>query len=384
MKAIYYHVTTGRVNYDILSIGLRVPYLITDKVLMACDTTCNIYLIEFFKSFKTLSKILILESLYEKKQYDEAYLNCIRSIKKNYYKQKEVKHPDKKLLILYNKLMHQVDILFKNYVSWILNCYQQYGLIELSKIDDDTTFDFLIIEKDNAVHRKRRMPSLKTTEFAKSLLPSKEVGGIIITVSKDFLSPEFLNNRKIYEYRDKEAMNEGEIYLHKSLILPLPIILNADELKSVKNHLSNDTIVLNERIEKWYNCFIENESTESRINFFEKEVIPCMQEIQKSIDNIELLNYVRKTNIKGPSDITVWIGEAPLTTIWEFYKYVGQLEEEEYGNLETAVEINPLLKNRVVIMVLDAEGDYPEATDKIIEFEEPAIIAGRKYISINE
>ena len=383
MKALYYHVTTGKVNLELLSIGLRVPYLLMDKVLLASDTSCNIYLIEFFKSFKTLSKILILESLYEKKQYDEVYINLIRSIKKNYYKYKEVKHPDKNLMILYNKLMHQIDVMFKDYIDWVINCYKQYGLLDLTNIDDDVTFNFMTIVKDNAIPRKSKFSRIKTTELAKSLLPSKEEE-IIITLSKDFLSSEFLNNRKIYGCKDKEAQNESEIYLHKCVRLPLPIILNADELKSARNHLRNYAIVLNEALGKWNNCFVEKESAESRLDIFEKEVIPCIKDIQKGIDNNELFNYLRKTNTKGESDITVWIGEAPLTTIWEFYKYVRQIDNEEYKCLEKELELNPLLKDRVAIMVLDAEGDYPEAKERIIEFEETEITAGRKYISINE
>lgn len=383
MKALHYHLSTGNENFKLLSIAIRIPYLLIDNVLVANDTNCYIYITDFYKSFTLNQKIKLLEDTYVNSGFQDELLTLVRSIKESFNKFNKLKHPDRNLLVMSNKMNRHVEGMYNDYVEWIVSNYKPYGLMELKGIADDIILNFQKIVRDNSKPHKSNFVNTKTSDFALSLMSSKDEEGKVIIVNKDFIGTDFLKERIVFNYLDKEAMNEHQIYLYKCLHLPTPLLLKADELKSVRNSLRDCSVIFNSAMDKWNNYFIENDIPENRITFFKNEVITTLPEIQKKIDNNEILKYSIRTNTQKLSDVNVWIGEVPIPVLWDYYKYNGQIDEVEYKCLEKALENNPSLKVRIPVIVIDAEGDYPEEKEKIIGFNETEITSSRKYISVN-
>ena len=250
MKAVHYHLSTGRTNFELLSITLRIPYLLLDKLILASDANHYIYIELFFKRANLLQKLNLLENGYTRSGIHGELLFMVHELKDTIKKQKSVKHPDKTLIVAYNKLMKTADDLFKNWIEQLIACYKPNGLMEFQILDDDITFINQQIVPDNLNIKKYKQALTKTSDFAKSLLPAKTEDGKIIIVNKDFLHKDFLQKRKIYKLNDKEALDEKNIYLHKCFQFPLLISLNADELKSVRNKLRDSTIIFNEFVQK--------------------------------------------------------------------------------------------------------------------------------------
>ena len=384
MKALHYHLSTGNENFKHLSIAIRIPYLLMDNVLVANDTNCFIYITEFYKSFTLNQKIKLLEDTYVNSGFQDELLTLIRSIKESFNKFNKLKHPDRNLLVISNKMNRHVEGMYNDYVEWIVSNYKPYGLMELKGIADDIILNFQKIVRDNAKPHKSIFVNTKTSDFALSLMSSKDEEGKVIIVNKDFIGSDFLKERIVYNYHDKEALNEHQIYLYNCLHLPSPLPLKADELKSVRNSLRDCSIIFNCALDKWNKYFFENDLPENRITFFKNEVITTLPEIQKKIDNNEILNYSIRTNTQKLSDVDVWIGEVPIPVLWDYYKYNGQIDEDEYKCLEKALENNPSLKGKIPVIVMDAVGDNGKEKEKIIDFEATEIVSGRKFISINE
>ena len=191
-----------------------------------------------------------------------------------------------------------------------------------------------------------------------------------------------MKERIVYNFHDKEALNEHQVYLFKCLHLPTPLLLKTNELKSIRNSLRECSFILNNALDKWYNYFHENELPENRITFFKNEVKTTFPEIQKKIENNEIFNYSIRTNTQQQSGVDVWIGEVPIPVLWDYYKYNRQIDENEYKSLEKALENNPSLKGRIPVIVIDSEGDYAEEKENIFDFETSEIVSGRKFISI--
>ena len=79
----------------------------------------------------------------------------------------------------------------------------------------------------------------------------------------------------------------------------------------------------------------------------------------------------------------MWIGEAPLPVIWDYYKYYGIIDDDVYGMLQSALVANAELKHRVPIMVIETgallktnNGEQSALQEDIPE------LATRKFIDI--
>ena len=136
MKALHYHLSTGNENFKHLSIAIRIPYLLMDNVLVANDTNCFIYITEFYKSFTLNQKIKLLEDTYVNSGFQDELLTLIRSIKESFNKFNKLKHPDRNLLVISNKMNRHVEGMYNDYVEWIVSNYKPYGLMELKGIAD--------------------------------------------------------------------------------------------------------------------------------------------------------------------------------------------------------------------------------------------------------
>ncbi len=385
MKALQYNLSTGKVNFKTLSIALRTGYLLMEKVLLLGDNNNCLYPAELFKSASLRQKINLLEGVYENSNVDNQILITLREIKGHINGFNKVKHPDKTLIVPYKKMMHQIDALYSDYTTWLLNINKQIGLMELQGIDDDDIFNFEFIIKDNSTPQKSIYTNTKTNKFAHSLLPAKGREEVIVLLDFEFVNTDFLKDRKIYNLTEQESKDEKNIFLNRFLKIPIPIKLKADELKSVKKQLSKVTTIFNETLCKWYNCFIEQECNENRINFFENKIIPYASSIQQEVDNNAILNCILQNETSINPYIDIWIGEAPLATIWEYYIYKRMITEEEYEQLIIDAEINPLFKKRVPIMVIASE-EKDESTNENNKdlTEENTILASRKSIYIND
>ena len=374
----------GKINFETLSIALRIGYMLMDKVLLTGDNNNCIYPAELFKSATLRQKITLMEGIYERESIDKQFLITLKDIKGHINGFKEIKHPDKNLIVTYKKMMLQLEHMYTDYTDWLLKQNKVFGLMELAGIDDDDIFNFEFVIKDRSTPEKTIYTKTKINKFAKSLMPAKDKEGILITADYEFKNTPFLKDRKIYNTIDKECRDEKTIYLHRFLKFPIPTNLKAAELKSVKKQLFTVTASLNETLSKWNNCFIEQESSETRINFFENNIIPFSNSLQQEIDNNAILNCLLQNETSDNPFIEIWIGEAPLPTIWEFYLYKRMIDEYEYEQLLIDAEQNPLLKKRVPVMIIVSENNGDKKEEEIEEVNEIDIMPSRKSIFINE
>ncbi len=385
MKAIHYNISSGKVDYIYLSIVLRISYLILDKVLLAGDSKHLIYTEQTFKEATLLERIAYMEKTFSNiEDFDPDFISNLKSMKGMINGFKNLKHPNKQIIVAYNKMIHNLEGIYKKHVNWLLNISREFGLMELKGIVDNDTFDFLFLKNDPTLSIIDGDNKMNEVFCINGLKPSKEEEQVIITVGNDFTFPEFMKDSVYYCYNDIEAVNESNTYLHNCLRFPIPTTLKAEELKLVRNYLNPSSILLNKALNDWSNYFNEPLSTENSINFFVNNIIPTLSLVQQSIDSNSILTSLIKSEINTNPYIDVWIGEAPLKTIWEFYLYNKMIDEDEYQQLLAATEINPLLKKRVPIMVITSENKAEIKADDTEDINDIDIMPSRKSILINE
>ena len=382
MKAINFNMTTGKIKFDILSNILRVPYLLMDSIVASGDTGVNIYTVEILKRASLKDKIEILENSYERLDCDDL-LAIVRKMKAAYKQQNAMKHPERKVIIAYNKMMQSLEPFYDSYINGVLVSLKKTGLVDLKGIIDDDIFWLMEVVEEKVTNFKKNACYQSPTSLLQSLLASPAEEPRILSIANDLVNSLFVNEKKVFRYSDPEATDENEVYLYKCLTIPSPSMLKASELIAVRNSLRASTIDFNNALRDWSYCFIHNDSAEIKINRFANEIITQLATIQTAIDNNSILQYQKTTNTE--KDINVWIGEAPLPVIWDYYKYYGIIDDDVYGMLQSALVANAELKHRIPIMVIDTGGliktDTVLPEQKALKDESLELIA-RKYISI--
>lgn len=370
-------------KYDVLSTMLRVSYLLMDNIAACGDTGKDIFSVEMLKRASIKAKILILETFFEEMKYTD-YLEVVRRIKKAYKEESAIKNRDRKVFLAYAKLLHSIDQLYDGYIKWLLDSLKKSGLVELKNIIDEDIFTLMDVVNEKEIKFKRNVSKLSPSSLLQSLMASAAAEPRILWIANDLLNCLFINEKKVYRYSDPEAADENEVYLYKCLTIPTPSSLMATELIAVRKSLRASTIDLNNALRDWSYCFLHNDSAEIKIDRLAGEVITQFPSIQTAIDNNSILQYQKTIN--NEKEIKVWIGEAPLPVVWDYYKYYGIIDEEVYGLLQSALAENDELKNRIPIIVIETGSllktdaglsEKSALKDDILE------LTARKYISIS-
>ena len=382
MKAVNYYMSNNKIKFDVLTSMLRIPYLLMDSVSACGDTGQHVYSVEMLQKASTRAKILILENFYEHLKFIEP-LELIRKIKKAYKEESNVKHQERKVFIAYNKMLHSIDPLYEGYIKWLLDNLKKNGIVELKGIIEDNIFTLPEVVNNHEKNFKKNVSKLSPYLLLKGIMANPEEEPRIFSIANDLVNSVFVNDKKVYRYSDPEATDENEVYLYKCLTIPEPSSLLANELKTVRKNLRESTIGFNNALRDWSYFFYANQPAELKIEWFVSEVITLLPSIQTAIDNDSILRYLKTTNKEN--EINVWIGEAPLPVVWDYYKYYGIIDDECYRELQLLLETNAELKNRIPIMVIET-GNIQETTDGLLEEsalkEEDHEFSARKFISI--
>lgn len=382
MKAVNYYMSNKNIKFDVLSTMLRVPYLLMDSVMANGDTKNDIYAVEILKNASIKSKILILEVFYEHLKYAE-YLEAIRNIKKIYKEESKVRHPDRQVLLAYQNVLHTVDSLYTDYIKWVIKSLNKNGMVELKGLIEDNVFELMSVVKHTEMGFKKNVAKLSPYLLLTGIMANPQEEPKMFSIANDLVNAIFINEKKVYRYSDPEATDENEVYLHKCLTIPSPSLLMASELIAVRKSLRASCIDFNNALRDWIYFFYTNQPAKLKIDWFEKEVITQLPSIQTAIDNNSILEY-QKT-IKKEKDINVWIGEAPLPVVWDYYKYYGIIDDDVYGMLQSALAANAALKHRIPIMVIETGGlsktDTGLSEQSAFKDDDMGLTA-RKYISI--
>ncbi len=385
MKAVNYTITKVNVDIELLSIVLRTTYLIMDSIAAAGDTAMCIHVVEIYKQVTLKDKIKMLENCFSGVGLEES-LNVMVIIKNAYKQMQTIKHPDRKVLIAYNKLMHNIEPIYDKHIEMVVSGLKMDNLVELKGILDTNTFLMLEVVSDKEIKFKENRNKITPTMLLQSIQANKDEEHRILVIPSDLINSEFIKGKKVYQYNDPEAIDENEIYLYKCFTMPAPVSLTGSQLKAIRGNIRDTAINFNNALTEWCKCFTNKDDAKSKLEKFVNEVTCTLQAIQTAIDNNSILQFIKTTDKENSIYVNVWIGEVPLPTVWLYYKTNEMISEECYNSLLSALELNAELKNRIPIMVIDTEGAFSNDSENDIQAimtEELLAFTRRKFIHVN-
>ena len=386
MEALIVKAEFSNINLIYFSVCLRTAYLFMDRTGLAGDLWMNMYLDEDFNSIPLMMKYKILKDYKEEGGMDFDMDEIIK-IEKHCLKEAKMKHRPVAGFTVFKKGESAINTWLKARTHFTTGLSSTSGLLPLKDIIESDVFSLYKLDKREQVPNISPNIFIKPSELLQFKCPEHGMDNTLFTVTDDFTNPDFLEDKRIYKTNSKEALLADNIYLEKCLTFPVTTELSVSELKILRSILEELTTPLNEVLDIWVDMFIEKEDKLERINFLSNNILPMLPKIQTIINNNETLHYAQKRN----SDITVevWLGEAPLTVIWEYYNYFELISEESYKILLSSSANNTDYNFNVPIMMISTKGSGKNKIETLSEsytdeIEEPEILPVRKSILIND
>jgi len=245
------------------------------------------------------------------------------------------------------------------------------GMPQLEPLIDKDTFILL------AVH------SSKAELEDKDFYPTSKILTLDFEDDKEidlfFLPMEFM----LYVDTQSLKRHSKPFYFRQLLSFPNINVLNVEELKAIKANISPETKVLHGRVDEWVKACATQSERETR-NFFEREIQPLFPAIQKKIDTDTILQHVNSHYVDDKPRVDVMGGEVPLSLIWDFYSFIGNLSEETLARLEELNKLSEIGKRRVPVLANRGHGDLKNLKAKMKEIkQEEFVMPSRKIMDID-
>ncbi len=391
MEALIVKAGFSKINLIYFSICLRTAYLYMDRTGLAGDMWMSMYLGDDFCSIPMMMKYKLLKD-YKEEAGMEYDTEKILKIEKHHLKESKMKHRPVEGYNLYKRSESGINAWLKERKNINNQLASNSGLLPLKEIIEEDVFTVYKLDKREQVPNLSPNIFVKTSELLQLQYTDHHLDSTLFTLTDDFTDPDFLEDRRIHDINNMDVLMEDSIILTKCLTFPVTSELSAGELKILRNTLEESTTAFNEVIDIWVDMFIEKQEKAERVDFLRNEIQLMLPSIQKVINENETLCYAYKRH----SDITVevWLGEAPLPLIWEYYNYFELISDVSYKVLLDSLENTSLYNFNVPIMMIATKGEGRNKIEILDEFtvdekeeeeeEEPDVLPVRKSILITD
>ena len=382
MEALIVNTEDSKIDLSYLSICLRTSYLFIDRIGMAGDMKMNMYLNEDFHSIPLAMKYKLLKDYNEESEYN---IENINKVEKFILKESKLKHKDVKGFTFTKRSESASNNWLNSKKNFINMDVTESGLLELKDLIEEDVFSLYKLDKREEIPNLSPNIFIKPSKLLQLLCPEHSITDTLFTLTDEVSDPDFLEDRKIHDVNSKEALQESNIFFEKCFTFPATISLSIGELKLLRDKLYTATLPFNETLDNWADMFASSGDIASRVDFFKNNILPLLPAIQKTITENNILNY----GYKRTKDVSVevWLGEVPLSIVWEYYNYFQLISEASYNILFESLDKNPEYNKRVPVMVIATVGKGKDNIKNFMEeneAEEEVFLIPRKSILINE
>ncbi len=383
MKALMYNDDNNKIVLSDISNAIRLAYLFISSGAITGDTGGFMHFKRDFSNLSLQKKLAVAIKFYISIEYFEFAQELIKfePIVKQHI---NTKHHDTKTIIAFKAIEKMINTVTDQYIEYINNGAALQGFLEIKELIEDDVLGYMQMkEEDNLHFKNKKNDLLDTFDFLQFELDESESdNSFILTTTGAFLNKEY-NNAPLYNSTDIEAIDESSLFLDHCLTIPSPAIFKAVEMKAIRKNILQHAAVFNEIADQWFELFKKADATAERLVLINNELLPSLKLLQEKINENDLLNYAKHSTPE--QYIKVWIGEAPLAILWDYYFKTSIINELVYNKLMDEKCYNSKLNRRIPIMVFETIGGK-KIVPKIPEItaEESDIHSIRKTISIND
>lgn len=376
MKTVVFNVHNSAIHRGGESVALRIGYLISDYVVSIGTTGFEILFSTWFNPPKLEQKVEWMEKFYANRG-EEMQLKAA-NVKETMKALRKIKHLDKEGIVTLKKFEKAVDVLFQMAKAEALEEKKETGLPQLESLYTGEVFGGYASSLNTPEHPEEN--AYAVSQLLSLDLPDLEEGMSLFLLTHEFFLFQENKNQKWFSVGSSEAKATDNMYFEKCLTFPQVNILNAVELKTLRQQFEPLSIPFRKAVDRWMELCYNNVESKETLAHFRQQVQTNAAPLNNLIKQNEVLNhYQRLFNQAGNTN--VWLGEVPVKYIWEFYREGKAIEDESWEKLMQIYETRNLNGKRWPVIVIE----IPEAKDVAKEMAQTQheIKAVKKSISVD-
>lgn len=337
------------------SVTLRWGYLFAQLAISTTVANTRIFFFENLENRKIKMRIELTrrwfppQAAHMKPQFEKAV-----KVYDRYFKQKNKTQQD---LYAMKKTEALLNSFFEVAVAYVREYMEATGITELTelhkdKVDGLAYFYSCLDEPEREA--EDIIPLSKLLQLRDDSPGKAAPDDITFLLPMEFMTAQY-KPAHICSPDDPEALNEDAIWLERVMELPNINAFDALELQVVRSQMLTSGKALHEAFRQWTgDAFNQTKTASGRLDYYRDYVRPAAAAWSKAAMENKLLNNVRTAMIRNATE--VWMGEAPMQLIWDFYEKVGALPEATRQAL-TSERAKQRGRLRVPVVVLAAGSD---------------------------
>jgi hypothetical protein len=341
MKAIVY--AFGPSTFDPFSQALawRFGFLMADTISVASCYNA-IYILQRLKAVTGTTHMLKMMKGHFICDGEEAEAD-MEDMRQTYKAFVNKKHKHKPDLVIIHKMDKLALDFYKIYLANMEERFRIAGIGKIGDLVDNETFFLNEFNPANAEDTSHK--HMGASDVLLSIGRAHEEAPEIFVVFPEY----FVGEDVFYSVTDDEAEIVTNAYLHKCFEMPFLNLMTNDELKMVRKEVREPMQQFRTAMDGWINYASTNEA--GSLQYFKEKVLPIAEQSEAIINANDLLAYNGKT-YHPQLVFEVWIGELPITTIWELNKRMNSVSPATWEILEKAKTEDLFYSRRVPVIAL--------------------------------
>jgi hypothetical protein len=342
MKAVTY-TFRDRPKFDAFSepLAWRFGYLIADTITATCCHISFTVLEGHQLMTGTQNKLYALK--HECNYAGEDGKKLFEDLTKHYEERVKKKNKIKSDFVFLNKLDMITAKLYKDHLKNLEMMFAHVGIGNIRDLIDDVTFCVNEFNPNNAEDTSHN--NMGASDVMLRIGKPQEQEPEIMIMFPDFFKEEW----PVCSATDTMAEVTTHGYLQKCFEIPFLQHMKNEELSMVRKELKEPLAQFRTTMDNWITYATTNE--EGSLNYFRQEVLPIAEKVDEAICANELLTY-NKQIYNEKMQFEVWIGELPVTTIWEHNKNMGAISPATWEVLQKAKAQDPVYSRRFPVIAL--------------------------------
>ncbi len=367
---------------------LKICYLICDEVCAGGQVASNLTFEEDYKKYSLNQKLHFMINQLSAQKYNdtEKYIGLVNDFIGILKKSKKIKRITKESMVSISKTAKLYTNWFNDIAIAILEEFQKLGILDMRHWKEEGVLT-CAVEDYYLPEPKFKNDKIKNAkELLELIFPSNTATSSIMVFPNDLIANAYLTPEQKLDLVEKEGIPLKGVNIYNCIKIPSIASLTSLELKALRGQLNEFFVQFRLLMDNWIQYCKLNDEINIQVKTLKEEVLSKLTTLQTDIDqNIMLNSFVNNTKI-DTSDLEIYIGIAPVESIWKYYEEFKVLDTETLNMMRDIINLNKPYTNFLPIICVTTSYRNLEQMEELIEQDRIASLdqnRTKKHLSID-
>ncbi len=392
MKALVFSTKESLIRMKHEAHALKAAYLLADSVRVFGQIGTHIQYVSRSKKLSFKLKVDAMEESFAEDKHEEG-LKYISSVKQGIKVFNLIKHPTQKHIVANSTMERAFLNYYNDYLINYTHSMKEVGLAEMGPLLEEGVLETFPFKKSEKIVPLENLPKIDIAEEILALLyPSgNPQDSAILFLPLDFISNDFTEveviSANINEVQEKPVGLIDSMRITDYVQLSALEYLSAQELKTLRNQLSDDGKLCKEKIAAFIKMNGEGkESVLDRKKFMENKFSPEVVQFQAKFDENTIIKFIKTNEASNALIYQLYVGEAPLAYYWKYFEELEYFDAATLKYIKDKVESNEKHPSHIPFVCVTAAFTNNEFMTNVIaeSKEELKVPQPRKFIAVDD